>query len=604
MPKASAMLLGKTAWGQSGGDRTSSTSGGTRTIFGLPPGIIRVFIGCLTATVILLPVIVRGGWPFNHDVLMDFSRLSAFVGQWKLGHLIPVWSTTEQWGFGSPAPAMYNKSFFYVASGVLALTGSPKAAVTLGLGVFMVVGFTGAASAVRHALPRRDLLAESTAGILVVSCNYATTDWLVRGACSDFAALACTTWVFAWCIKLVMQGEWSLWVGPALAAVTLGHVTLGLYNLLPLTLGVIAAVLVWRRRCLRWVGPAIGSIAVFAAIVLPFELPLVILDRWANVGALSVYTPRATHLAFARLWWDTKWIFGQRWTGLSIQLDLVLLGGMAVLAVLAALKVLGSGWHVVFDRTTVVVAFLVAVVGVVIFLQSWSGVRVFDSVPVLNVIQFSWRLLTFLSVAVAIGCGMLIGVMNAHGARALRLGASSIAVLLIASTVTNKPWWSGMHYGWFSAEAVAESLHGSVIAGGEYLPRITATATGAPDNPPDPLRNIWQPSIDTSGTPCRVTREGRQDREQAAIQFGLHCSASGEAVLPIFDAPGMSVSVEHDGRVTVVPHFRECADARLRLRVEQGQSTVSVETPHWLSLVGGLLRGGGFDYERSCASRR
>ncbi|MBB3173090.1 hypothetical protein FHR90_000908 [Endobacter medicaginis] len=210
------------------------------------------------AAVLLAPVAIHPGWPSNHNGLLDFTRIPAFLGQWRLGHPLVSWSTAEQWGFGSPAPALYNKSFYYVAAAGLALTGSLKAAMCAALAVFMIVAFLGADRAVREVTGQRDLLAGITAGALVVSCNYATTDWLVRSAVSEFAALSLTPWLFAWCLRLIVRGRWSVWIGPILALVTLGHVIIGLFSLIPLLLAVGLAACLW-ARALRLCRPRADS---------------------------------------------------------------------------------------------------------------------------------------------------------------------------------------------------------------------------------------------------------------------------------------------------------------------------------------------------------
>jgi hypothetical protein len=541
--------------------------------------------------VILLPVLTRAGWPYNHNALMDFSRMYAVVGQWRLGHLIPVWSTVEQWGYGSPAPALYNKAFLYVSAAFLLVTGEPKAAVALGLAIFMMVAFAGAAAAVRAVLRRANSVAEWTAGALVVSCNYATTDWFVRGAFAEFAALAVATWIFAWCLTLMVQGRWALWLGPAMGALALSHVVIGLFCLVPLALAVLIALLTWRGAALAWIRPAIVSAAIFLVLVLPFEIPLLILSRWANVHALAMFTPAGTHLAAGRLFWDTEWHWGERWDGFTIQLDLALLAGLVAFALLA----MGRRW--VIARSAGVAVFLAVIVALMLILQTRPAAWAYASVPGASLIQFSWRLLTFTSIAVAIGCGLLVGWIGARWPSRAGFAVSVCAgVLLLASTLPNKPWWSGVHYKWFGADELAHSPGGDVAAGGEYLPRVTATAGVAPTV----ANSLWRPWGTGPAGACSVTPGTDLATEQAALQFRATCSAAAQAVLPVFDAPGMTVRIGGAPGDAVLATTRTCADALMRVDLPAGQSVLTLRTPSWMSVLAAGWNGSGFHYDRAC----
>ncbi|MGI3776934.1 MAG: hypothetical protein ACRYGC_06520 [Janthinobacterium lividum] len=515
------------------------------------------------ALLVLLPVLVRPGWPRNHEMLAFFTRMSAIAGQWRLGHLIPVWSTSEQWGYGSPAPALYHKAFLYTSSGFYLVSGDPKLSVCLALGGFMVVAFTGAAAAVRIALGRADTVGEWTAGTLLVSCNYATTDWLVRGAMAEFAALSVASWVFAWCIALIVRGRWTLWIGPAMAALALSHSVVGLFSLLPLGVALLVAGERWPGRVAGWAGPAAVTLLMFAAIAGPFVAPMAVLFAWCRPDVLLQpgYVPAQSHVAFGRLFWDTDWHWGERWQGFTVQLDLLPLLGLLALPV-------------VRPRRDGVATFLVATAVLLLVLQTRQAVWLYDAVPGANYIQFSWRLLTFLSVAVAIGGGLF----------AARFGGLGVVVgvLLVASTLPNKPWWSGMAYDWYSPAEIAGAMGGDVLAAGEYLPRTTAPTM------PAPAGEVVRPAFPPEGA-CAVTPAEGPQGEVVGTRFVVRCASAGEAVLPLFQVPGLS------GGMT-----RRCDDPRARIELPQGESVLDVRFATWSSLLLASVRGEGSGFGAAC----
>lgn len=539
-----------------------------------------LLVASLFALLILEPVLARPGWPYNHESLSFITRMSGIAGQWQLGHLLPVWSTAEQWGYGSPAPALYHKAFAYLSATVLLATGSPKASLCAALLTFMVAGFCGAAMAVRLALGRADHLAEWTAGALVISCNYATTDWFIRGAFAEFAGMAVVTWVFAWCAALLVTGRWPLWIGPIMALLVVSHVTIALFSLLPLSLAVLFASAAWGAGAARWIKPAVVSIVLFAVLCAPFMLPIALMSNWARIDALQQpgYELRSSHVPIDRLLWDTAWHWGERWTGYTIQLDLVLVAALLTAALASQGRPAGR-----------VTPFLFAVLIVMVLLQTSLAIPLYEAVPGGVFIQFSWRLLTFISVSLAISGGLLTARVAAW-----RPGLGvAVAAGLLASTVPNQPWWSGIHYGWYNAAQLEAAVRGNLAAAGEYLPRTTAMTAPATDG------NVPVPAFHDPDT-CTVLPDSDDGVERREAAFHIACRTAAEVALPLFEAPGMAARAVHAGAAAEISIRRTCDDPRARVALGAGESLVTIEFPAWTSLIRARASDTGFWYARDC----
>ena len=364
-------------------------------------------VACAWSLLALLPVMSHAGWPANHDWTAPVMRMAVTLGQWKLGHGIPVWSTHLQYGYGSPLPALYHKTFTYLAATVLALTGSVKVSLVTSTFVFMVVGFCGMCFCLRQALRGRYPWLWMLGGALLVSSNYATTDWLTRGAFAEFAAMALIPWVLAWCLILIMDSRWRWWIGPLMALLVLSHSMLALYMLIPLTLALIAAVWCWRRAALEWWRPAVISIGVCTICLAPFLLPMLAMGRFNRTEELvrhMGFTPMTQTIPLSTFFWhQPHWTWGVEWQPFTVQLDTALLLGACIYAVFLLLR---KGL-VRQDRATAF--FLWATLACMAWLQTDSAFWFYTHVPGTIYLQFPWRLLAYLTAVLVLCTGLGLG---------------------------------------------------------------------------------------------------------------------------------------------------------------------------------------------------
>ena len=85
--------------------------------------------GAVATLAAVSPLISGFGWPSGHDGIWVFPRIAVMAERFALGEVIPVWSSLDNYGLGSPEPIFYNKLFYYPAALIYLAVGSLKLAV-------------------------------------------------------------------------------------------------------------------------------------------------------------------------------------------------------------------------------------------------------------------------------------------------------------------------------------------------------------------------------------------------------------------------------------------------------------------------------------------
>ena len=588
------------------------------------------------ALLLLAPVMSHRGWPVNHDSAAPVARMAAIVGQWKIGHWIPVWSTHEQFGHGSPTPALYHKTFSYLSAAVLGATGGHvKAALVVPVLLLMVVAFCGMVFCLRHALGGRYPWLWLTGGATLVASNYATIDWLVRGAMAEFAAFALIPWLLGWCLLLIGEGRWRWWIGPLLALLALSHSSLGLFGLLPLGIALALALLRWRwSHARRWTVAAATSIGVASLLVLPFALPMLAMGRSSRIDLLIKhpgFQPRTNQVDWWRYFWDPHQAWDADWTSLTVPLDtacLLLLPLYLVLLVLRRRNASAGGVnarqrsHVVAAAPGWTAAFLLGTMAIMVWLQSASAFWVYEVVPGAAYLQFAWRLISYITpvlvICACIGLGWLASWSAAPGSGRQRRGPAWVAAGVLAAamlgwTAYPKMDWSRLQHAWISPQTLESEAQqqGNYVALGEFLPLVDWPAPSnhelnAPVQQAEAFLAKPLPVDEGGAGPCSATPSStRQPPERRSDEWHVVCARAGFATLPVFLAPGMKVQVRSTDAANAgwepATATRSCVDPRLEVALTAGASEVRVVFPTWSRAVHAAFTRSAFDFRRDCA---
>lgn len=329
----------------------------------------------------------------NHEGSTYAGRLLEFRDQLGAGYLVPQWCTSFRGGLGSAQFCYYQPGFFYAAS-LVPWSVSPVRALGATVVLFALLGYLATYALVR---PRFGRLGGWLAANSLLLSVYAATNICIRGDLSEFAAMMMLPALLWALLGWLDQGRLACaaWLAPIAAAVVLLHSIVGMLAVLLMAVVLVAFWIETRDH--RRVGAAVLVLAIGAGMAsvywLPvvFELNLVDTDR-AFVGFFS----------YTRHFVDPLKLLGRYHRNEIIPFSLgglfVLLVGFNVLSCLYRRRELS-----VSQRRLVILAILVALVFA--WLMTRESTFVWRLAPTLQRMQFPWRILTVVTVAMALLAG-------------------------------------------------------------------------------------------------------------------------------------------------------------------------------------------------------
>ena len=389
---------------------------------GLKPhaGIIGVIVllAGLAAIPLRLPGIAN-----SDDILPTIYRVFSLNASWQAGVFYPRLSADLAYAYGVPLFQFYPPLASYVAElfHVLGLgfVHTIKATYVLG---FVCAGLGTYVYVARLYGARAGAL---LAAVAYMYAPYYFVDVYKRGALAEALALALLPWILWAFYNLHQTGGrgWFVLSAPALAALVLTHNILSLFFLLLLM--VYLAVLGlgrWWWLCLAAVGLALGLSAFF-------WLPAIAERTYVNFSRMTqgMYDVSRNLLPLRDLL-QGSFIFDYavpqafRWGLLP--------------AILTSSGLVVGLWKLKSQRRLLL--FFALVVAIALLLQSRTGATFWTRLPLVNFIQFPWRLQTF----VALGGAILIGALPALFMRP-------------SQTATDRP---DSRYGWLMTGVLAVVL--------------------------------------------------------------------------------------------------------------------------------------------------
>ena len=115
--------------------------------YGAPPPrwlpVLRIALFVAVATVTTHHLWGASGWPQNHEATTFAVRTQIYADHLRAGDLLPVWSSRDNGGLGSPQPALYHKLFYLTAGSLRVAGASLKNALVLATVAFLVIGAAG-----------------------------------------------------------------------------------------------------------------------------------------------------------------------------------------------------------------------------------------------------------------------------------------------------------------------------------------------------------------------------------------------------------------------------------------------------------------------------
>ncbi len=378
------------------------------------------WLALLLALPAMLPLFAPGYFFKAHDARHSVYFLVEFDRVFRAGALWPVWAPDQAVGFGYPLWLVYAPLAYFVAEAFhllgLGFTAAVKATWALGF----IVGALGA-----YRLARRwwGPAAGLVASLAFTYAPYHLVQIYVRAALAEFIALAWLPWAM---LALV-----SLWKSPgprtaagaaaAVAVLLLLH-TVSMLTFVPLLAGAALVFLgrdVLERRgrpssaaeatrhpwqvALLWAAAAAllgGLLAAIFLIPMLLERRFIVEAQWVH----ATYNYRQ-HFVYPSQFFDPTWGYGYSvpgtGDGMSFQVGPLIF--LAALIGCAAVVLGGRNLDLrAGSREPDVVrrlphraeaAFLALASAVALFLMTPASTALWDTLPLIALVQFPWRLL-------------------------------------------------------------------------------------------------------------------------------------------------------------------------------------------------------------------
>lgn len=524
--------------------------------------IIGVFACAAAAT--LAPGWREGGWPYGHEGPAFGQRIAIYAAHFRAWDLLPLWTSVDNGGFGSPMPLFYHRLFYLFAAPLYLLSGSAKLATLITLACALTIGASGC-----RALTRRlgaGALASTAAGLALVGANYTVSNWLVRGAVAESTAAMLVPWIAVAVIDAAERKRLSPALGVWMGLLWHAHSVLAFYAGL-LFGGALLACMGLRRVDPILLHPrrAWPALACFAGLVVPNLLAMWVVGPQFDLTRFLSWPLHPSYQFRPMAWyfWDRHWTWGHTVSGLTLQLDLPML---VLLSVSAAAwvsrrprKPLSTWWPVVA---------LPALFGLLLQLQ-WTE-PFYLHVPGAAFIQFPWRLLALVTpclIALAFALadrafdGEMRLVVVACSATWALAGSGAFVPLVDPRAALDPPDLTAAHFSGYR----------------EYEP-VTAP-------PVAELRATIESQWAAVG--CMVSGRDRSV-EQVVVPFDVTCQRTVTIPLPLYAGPLHRVRVSAFSRTQACAAVPQAPDACGAL-VPSGTSRVEVLLPTWRGVPGALV---------------
>jgi hypothetical protein len=362
----------------------------------------------------MLPLAAPGYFFKAHDGQHSVSYLVEFDQAIRDGLIWPIWGPDYAVGFGYPVWLVYAPLAYFVAEFFHLLGFGLTAAVKLTWALGFLLGAAG-----MYRLARRwwGPAAGLIAALAFTYAPYHLVQIYVRGALAEFLALAWFPWVLLAFVALwddPRPGR-AAWAAMALGTLMLTHSQAPVMYV-PFLAGFVLFKAVTYRppagshsvrtrlKPLLWAGVAFVLGGLLGSI---FMVPLLLERRFiAELSWLHDTYYYGRHFVYPSQFFNPFWGFGYSVEGtadgMSFQLGLLQVLGAAVGA-LAALSRSAYGTRRLPHRLDAI--FLVVVSLVAVFAMTPAAKSVWDALPLVNLLQFPWRLLALTTVSLALLAG-------------------------------------------------------------------------------------------------------------------------------------------------------------------------------------------------------
>ncbi len=478
----------------------------------------------------------------GHDALEYLPRTIEFYHSLEEGHLLPRWAPHLSRGYGQPSFIFNPPLIYWAASLFHALGASVIASLDLACPALLVVAGLGTYAFAQELLGRAGGLAAAAAYVLA---PFMLVNLYVRHAFADYAAMAFIPWAF-WGLRGWVGARSSSRGGAYRLPAAAAAIALVLLSSNPVALITVPALLLyvaflaWRARSGQVLLRGGWAIALGLGLAAFFWVPALMERGWVQTERLlEGYLSYRNHFVYLHQLVHSPWGYGFSVQGaddgMSFGLGPIHLGLLAISLFLVwrrrhrpAREKGGRRDHLLF---------LVGLLGVVALLVTNNSIWLWDALPVLQYLEFPWRILALAAVATAFACGFPLSLAPPAARRWL------LAAVLIALVVTGVP------------RARPEGFHD--VSDADYAPHVIAQ-TGIAVTTAGEYEPIWAEAPPQAPAPAGrlLVLNGEVRVLESRVtdtRYEWLLEAAGPARLRVatFYYPGWRLSVDGERRPVV-----------------------------------------------------
>jgi len=364
----------------------------------------------------------------GHDALEYLPRTAEFYRGLSEGQIFPRWAPDLSSGYGQPFFLFNPPAIYYVASAFHALGYPIVASLNLAALALLVVGGIGMYLYAREFFGRAGGLA---AGAAYLFAPFLLVNLYVRQALADYTAMAFLPWAL-WGLyrySALPIPHSALPIPPSalpippsalrlphsafLPVVAVGAVALLLLSSNPVALialpalALYAAFLAWRTRSWSVLGRGAWAIGLGLGLAAFFWLPALVERDWVQTGRLlSGYLNYRHHFVYLHQLVYSPWGYGLSWPGPEDGMSFGLGPVHLALLITSLLLAWKSGGRLRrAEESWGHFWFFVVLLGLTAFLVTDNSIWLWDALPLLQYLEFPWRILVLATVATAFLCG-------------------------------------------------------------------------------------------------------------------------------------------------------------------------------------------------------
>ena len=429
-----------------------------------PAFVVAVLAGL--AFIAVYPL-VTVDWFKSHELFDPLIRVFALAYEVENGDFYPRWLSLAYKGHGAPFFNYYSPGFYLISAYLYALGMPLLFSIKIVIWGLFFVGALGVFLWVKkYTTPAGALVA----AMIYMYLPYHFVDLFVRGAVSEFAALAILPYLF-----YGIDGLFSRCSYKSVAIVALSSAAIVLTHNLSAFMIVPFAVLYFTAKVYQHRPPKKQLLIVCAAPLLGalissfYWLPVLLEMGYIRPLASSVasgYYSYSNHFVFPAQWLDTAWGFGGSHPGIEDGMSFQLGVALIVFLLLGVISLFNA------PKETKIFAALCFLLGMLalVFTLSLSG-WLYDWLSIFQMVQFPWRYLGPATLFFAAFCG-LSGYASKHKYFSPLVIVAALSVILITSSEQrsiSEPLV--LDVASIEANAVSQRQIAKVSINNEYLPK-------------------------------------------------------------------------------------------------------------------------------------